>query len=290
MGRLPHDRRTSPTARVRLQSTAGHDVTARGRSSARSPPSVNASDAILDGELVVFDDDGHPSFELVQNSGVGSRREAVLQLFDVLAVDGTDTIDLPYEDRRRLLEQLVEPGPNWMVPAHRVGDGDGAARGHPRAGARGRDGQAARLDLPTGQAHQGLAQGQEPPPGRVDHRRLHRRRRQPLRRRSARCSSGGRSTAPTRCTFAGGVGTGFNHATLEALTARLRRLRTDECPFDPPPPDRVPPRRDVGRAGPHGDRRDRRVHQRGPRPPRQLHRADADAIDCRRSGTGVHAI
>src|SRR6188472_3757356 len=109
---------------VRLQSTAGHDVTARWPEFGPLAAAVNAPDAILDGELVVFDDDGHPSFELVQNSGVGSKREAVLQLFDVLSVGGTDTVDLPYEDRRRLLEQLVEPGDNWMIPAHRVGDGD----------------------------------------------------------------------------------------------------------------------------------------------------------------------
>ena len=36
--------------------------------------------------------------------------------------------------------------------------------------------------------------------------------------------------------FAGGVGTGFTQRRLEELTARLRALRTDECPFDPPPP------------------------------------------------------
>ena len=48
---------------------------------------------------------------------------AVLQVFDVLRVDDHDTIELPYEDRRRLLDQLVEPGDNWVVPGHRVGGG-----------------------------------------------------------------------------------------------------------------------------------------------------------------------
>jgi bifunctional non-homologous end joining protein LigD len=36
--------------------------------------------------------------------------------------------------------------------------------------------------------------------------------------------------------FAGGVGTGFDQATLEALHRRLRDLETADCPFEPPPP------------------------------------------------------
>ena len=36
--------------------------------------------------------------------------------------------------------------------------------------------------------------------------------------------------------FAGGVGTGFDQRRLEELKARFDDLRTDECPFDPPPP------------------------------------------------------
>ena len=59
---------------VRLQSTAGHDVTPRWPEFADLADSVNASSAILDGELVVFDDDGRPRFELVQNSRASDRR------------------------------------------------------------------------------------------------------------------------------------------------------------------------------------------------------------------------
>ena len=108
---------------VRLQSSAGHDVTGRWPEFDDLARSVNASSAILDGELVVFGDDGRPRFDLVQRSGVGSRRQAVLQFFDVLQIDGTDTVDLAYLDRRRLLDGVVESGDNWMVPSFRLGDG-----------------------------------------------------------------------------------------------------------------------------------------------------------------------
>ena len=36
--------------------------------------------------------------------------------------------------------------------------------------------------------------------------------------------------------FAGGVGTGFTQQRLDEMTTRLQALRTDDCPFDPPPP------------------------------------------------------
>ena len=89
---------------------------------------VPAGRAILDGELVVLDDDGRPRFELIQRH----ERQAAYYIFDVLSIEGQDTIELPYEDRRRLLTDLVEPGDNWMVPAHRVGDGADTARRHGR--------------------------------------------------------------------------------------------------------------------------------------------------------------
>ena len=124
-------------------------MTARWPEFAGLAASVNAEAVVLDSELVVFDDEGRPRFDLVQNSGVGSARQAVLQLFDVLSVDGTDTIELPYEDRRRLLDQLVEPGDNWLVSAYSVGNGEELLEATRERGLEGRDGEAARLDVPA---------------------------------------------------------------------------------------------------------------------------------------------
>ena len=108
------DRRCCPAADEQLARRDREMARARrpGRGRPRRP-------AILDGELVVLDDDGRPRFELVQRH----ERQAAFYVFDVLSIDGHDTIELPYEDRRRLLVDLVDAGDNWMVPGHRVGDG-----------------------------------------------------------------------------------------------------------------------------------------------------------------------
>jgi bifunctional non-homologous end joining protein LigD len=218
---------------ARLQSTAGHDVTSRWPELAGIADGLNASAAILDGELVVFDDDGHPSFDLVQNSGAGSDRQAVLQLFDVLQVDGIDTIDLPYLDRRRLLEQIVEPGPNWTIPRHLIGDG---------------------AELVAATADQGL-EGviakrvdsiYRPGTRSKDWLKIKHRTQVELTIGGSTQGTGNRATtfgallvgipSADGLRFAGGVGTGFDRRTLESLTARLHDLATRQCPFEPEPP------------------------------------------------------
>ena len=74
--------------------------------------------------------------------------------------------------------------------------------------------------------------------------------------------------------FAGGVGTGFDQRTLETLAARMRALRTDDCPFDPAPADELPARRDVGRPRAPAHVEIAEFTNERFRPPCELHRAD----------------
>ena len=241
---------------VRFQSTAGHDVTARWADVADLPEGVHAGSAILDGEMVVLDADGRPSFDLVQRRAGDRTPGAVFQVFDVLQVDGTDTVSLPYLDRRRALGELLERGPRWLVPAHHVGGGEAllAATAEQRLegviakrldstyrpGTRAKDWlkvkNRVRLELTVGGITGGTGRRSTTfgsllvgiDPGRAD---------DPSLRRALDGADG--ATAPGRLRFAGGVGTGFDQATLEELSARARELRSDECPFDPPPPTSV---------------------------------------------------
>ena len=218
---------------VRLQSTSGKDVSERWPEFAGLAASVNAQTAILDAELVVFDDDGRPSFELVQRSGVGSEREAVLHFFDALSVDGADTIGLPYLDRRRLLDALVEPDANWLVPAHRIGDG------------------GALLEATAASQMEGVIAKRTDSVYRPGTRakawiKIKNRVLVELVVGGYTDGAGNRSSTfgalllgqpdGEGLQFAGGVGTGFDHETLETLTAQLRSIETDECTFTKLPP------------------------------------------------------
>jgi bifunctional non-homologous end joining protein LigD len=74
----------------------------------------------LDGELVCLRSDGQPEFARLRHRLTGSqsnRHPSMLQVFDVLHLDGRSTRPLPYFERRALLEELALDGPAWRTPA-----------------------------------------------------------------------------------------------------------------------------------------------------------------------------
>src|SRR5213594_3155107 len=104
---------------ARLITRNGHDIAAGFPEIARALAALPYEGFILDGELVVPDEAGRPSFQRLQNRAKVSRvpdvrrgaveTPAVLYLFDLLAFEGYDVRPLPLEQRKALLEQIV-PG------------------------------------------------------------------------------------------------------------------------------------------------------------------------------------
>jgi bifunctional non-homologous end joining protein LigD len=90
-------------------------------------------EAVLDGEIVAFDDGGKPSFERLQSrmhvtSQAAVRRlqgtiPVVYAIFDLLYLDGHSLLEVPYEERRARLEELGLRGAAWQVPAAHRGAG-----------------------------------------------------------------------------------------------------------------------------------------------------------------------
>jgi bifunctional non-homologous end joining protein LigD len=82
--------------------------------------------SLLDGEMVVLDAAGRPSFTaLAERMHVRDRNRAArlavslpvtYMIFDLLRYDGTDLMHLPYAVRRERLEELDLNGPHWMTP------------------------------------------------------------------------------------------------------------------------------------------------------------------------------
>lgn len=111
---------------VRLQSTNLLDVTVSYPELDTLPDALPQFDSIvLDGEVVALGEDGLPSFPLLQRrmhikdpteaARRSSANPVVYVIFDVLHINGQDTFDLPFEQRRKLLEQIVENGPHWRL-------------------------------------------------------------------------------------------------------------------------------------------------------------------------------
>jgi bifunctional non-homologous end joining protein LigD len=90
-------------------------------------------DAIVDGEIVAFDAAGRISFAALQPrmhlrdarqvARLAERSPVTYQIFDLLYLDGNSTVDLPYRQRREVLEGLGLGGARWAVPPYTVGGG-----------------------------------------------------------------------------------------------------------------------------------------------------------------------
>ncbi|HEU5105070.1 MAG TPA: non-homologous end-joining DNA ligase, partial [Solirubrobacterales bacterium] len=117
--------------RVTLQTRNLNDVSVQYPEVRRISRALGSHDAVLDGEIVAFDEHGKPSFERLQqrihntDEGVIRRRmkthPVVYVVFDLLYLDGTDLTCEPYSRRRELLEGLDLNGESWQTPGHSVG-------------------------------------------------------------------------------------------------------------------------------------------------------------------------
>lgn len=63
---------------------------------------INATSALLDGEIVVFDEQGNVRFELWQQG-----YEATYVVFDILNYNGKDLCRLPLGERKKILDEVV---------------------------------------------------------------------------------------------------------------------------------------------------------------------------------------
>ena len=108
-----------------LKTRSGLDWTGRFRSIAKALGDVRANDLILDGEVVVPDANGVPSFSLLQAELAAGRSGAMLfHVFDVMFLDGFDLRAAPLIERKRVLAELLAPvAPPILFSPHTEGDG-----------------------------------------------------------------------------------------------------------------------------------------------------------------------
>jgi bifunctional non-homologous end joining protein LigD len=105
--------------KVRLVSRNQNDLTPRYPELRELPRLVRAKSAILDGEVVVLDEQGRSSFSLMQQR-TGIRQHGrqgparsdlpiIYYVFDLMYLDGYDLRRVRLEDRKRILQQVITP-------------------------------------------------------------------------------------------------------------------------------------------------------------------------------------
>ena len=123
----------STPGELRLESRNLKEITASYPELGRLNRALSSHAAILDGEIVAFDEHGRPSFAALQRRmHVGSPTQVkrlakdspvTYMIFDLLWLDGHSLIGLPYEQRHELLDALSLSGESWQTPGHLEGRG-----------------------------------------------------------------------------------------------------------------------------------------------------------------------
>jgi DNA ligase D-like protein (predicted ligase) len=92
---------------VQIRSRNDKDLTSVYASIAVAASRLRAKTAVVDGEIVALDANGHPSFQALQNRSSYPGYTIAFYAFDLLQVDGEDLTRLPLEERKRRLEDVV---------------------------------------------------------------------------------------------------------------------------------------------------------------------------------------
>lgn len=216
---------------VRLTTRSGEDWTAKLAPLHAALRAMRLPPGWYDGEIIVRDAQGRPDFGLLQQAFDGKHTaDIIYYLFDLPYCGGYDLRDVPLEHRRALLEHVLDAaGPSSHVRFSPALDGAPrqAVEAACRLGLEGiigkrRDGAYVShrtrdwIKLKCSQRQEFVVGGYTDPQG-------------------ARSGFGslllGVYDEHGRLHYAGNVGTGFDAGELKSLSARMRTLAADDCPF-----------------------------------------------------------
>lgn len=121
---------------ARLLSRSQQDMTFRYPELLHIAKAIPSKNAILDGELVVLDEQGTSRFQMLQQrigvveeSDIETRsaaRPATYCVFDILYFDEYNLMPAPLLERKKLLRAILKTGPSIKFSTHTVGDGNKA--------------------------------------------------------------------------------------------------------------------------------------------------------------------
>jgi bifunctional non-homologous end joining protein LigD len=222
---------------VRLVSRSQNNLTAQFPELGSLPQFVKAQRAILDGEIVALDEEGRPSFSLMQQRTgfrAGKRRmprregvPVIYYAFDLLYLDGLDLHRVALEQRKQLLQERIVADGIIQFSDHYAEKGLDLFEAAKQRGLEGILAKKRRsvyeekrsrdwLKIKITQRQECVIGGYTDPEGSREY---------------FGALVLGLYDQQGRLVHVGQVGTGFDHKTLKEMFARLQPLRTKQNPF-----------------------------------------------------------
>jgi len=221
-----------------LRSRNNVDITKRYPELASLAKNIAAREAVIDGELVALNEQGHSDFELLQqrmhvrapSEKLVVSTPVVYFVFDLLYCDGFDLREAPLLQRKRLLQRLLFPSSTFSYADHQLEQGKELfelARQHGLEGIVAKrtdsiyvsDRSASWLKLKVTQTVDAVVAGWTGP-------------------RTSGLKFGSLLLGlydGKKLRFIGHVGTGFDAGKQNEIFARLEELSSSTCPFDAKP-------------------------------------------------------
>jgi bifunctional non-homologous end joining protein LigD len=227
---------------ARISGRRGNDETGHYPEAQAIRAGIHASQAIVDGELVVLDAEGKPSFERMQQRinvtrdidvrRVAAEHPVTFIAFDLLELDGRDLLSTELRIRKKTLRETIVDSPNILFAAHVERDGQSLFEVARESGIEGIVGKRADslyrpgirspewVKIKSWRGQSCVIAGYTAGRGRRTNQ---------LGALILAVLDG------TRLVHCGQVGTGFDEKTLRDLRDRLKPLEVATCPLDVTP-------------------------------------------------------
>ena len=193
-------------------------------------------DAVLDGEVVILDNQGRADFQLLQNYQKTGRGYLVYYVFDLLYFQGHELLNLPLVKRKELLKKILPADNHIKFSDHIVKDGvlffqvvkdkglEGILAKHSQSVYR--PGRRSRqwLKIKTQLTQEGVIAGFTEPQG--------------TRKYFGSLILG--AYEGEELVYIGSSGGGFDQEKLQQIYEKLQPLVQTECPFKTKPPSKTP--------------------------------------------------
>ncbi|HKV38678.1 MAG TPA: DNA ligase D [Blastocatellia bacterium] len=227
--------------RLEARSRTGRAIMRQYPELAGLPERLHAETAILDGEIVVLEEDGRSNFERLQarinvespTESVRSRSPIVYMIFDILYCDGYDLRHVALSERKLLLRNVLQSGGRFLYTDHQAEKGEElaeAAREQRLEGIVGKRVSSFYVERRSSDwvkfklTHEmdAVVGGYTAPRGSREH--------------FGALLLG--LYAGNALRFTGGVGTGFDQRMQKAVYPKLAELQVSRCPFEQVPETR----------------------------------------------------
>ena len=107
---------------VRIFTRNGHNWTVKYRNLVGAAKRLGVENAIIDGEIVVLNAAGVSDFAALRTAITRREQDLYFVAFDLLHLNGHDLRDMALEDRREILEGIIEPDDHIQFSQAMPGD------------------------------------------------------------------------------------------------------------------------------------------------------------------------